>query len=243
MKYRNYKFDETLFRNELIKEMGKIYLDDESLDYDTFHHAFMSILEKYAPIKEKRVRANNAPFMNKTLSKAFMYRSRLKNNFNKNPTHENKVLYNKQRNFCVSLVKKEKQNYYNNLDVTIFDSNRKIWKRIKPLFSDKQKAVPKDIILIEKDKVTSENKEVAEKLNNFFADAVANLEIESYDIESENNPLCNSIDNIIMKYEFHPSIIQFKEHVQVESEFSFTDVTSLDFQNEIRSHDTSKRLA
>ena len=78
-----------------------------------------------------------------------MHRSRLKNNFNKNPTEGNKSLYNKQRNFCVSLLKKEKRKYYNNLDVKIFDNNKTFWKRIKPLFSDKQRALPRNITLVE----------------------------------------------------------------------------------------------
>ena len=46
-----------------------------------------------------------------------MLRPGLKNKFNKNPTEENKTLYKKQRNFCVSLLKKEKRKYYNNLDL------------------------------------------------------------------------------------------------------------------------------
>ena len=126
------------------------------------------------------MRGNNAPFMNKSLSKAFMLRSRFKNNFNKHPTEANKTLYKKQRNFCVSLLKKEKRKYYNNLDVKIFDDNRKFWKSVKPLFSNKQRAFPKDIILVEGNIITSNKKEVAENLNNFFVDAVTHLEIEPY---------------------------------------------------------------
>ena len=41
----------------------------------------MEKLEKHAPMKKKIVRANNAPFMNKVLSKAVMNRSRLRNKF------------------------------------------------------------------------------------------------------------------------------------------------------------------
>ena len=40
----------------------------------------MNVLNKYAPIKEKTVRGNNAPFMNRSLSLAFMERRRLKTN-------------------------------------------------------------------------------------------------------------------------------------------------------------------
>ena len=109
------------------------------MNYDEFKDIFMQILNKYAPMKKKCIRGNNAPFMNKTLCKAFMHRSKLKNKFNKIPTEDNKRLYKKQRNFCVSLLKKEKRNYYNNLDLKIFDDNKTFWQRIKPLFSDKMK--------------------------------------------------------------------------------------------------------
>ena len=58
-------------------------------------------------MKKKYVRGNNAPFMNKDLSRAFMCRSKSKNQFNKNPTEANKILYNKQRNYCLISQKRE----------------------------------------------------------------------------------------------------------------------------------------
>ena len=58
--------------------------------------------------------------------------------------------------------------YYNNLDDTIFDDNRKFWKRINLLFSEKGKTLPKDIILIKEDIVISERDQVANTLNYFL---------------------------------------------------------------------------
>ena len=58
-------------------------------------------------MKERLVRANNAPLMNKTLSKAVMHRSRLRNNYLKNPNNGNKEKYKKYRNYCVNLFKQE----------------------------------------------------------------------------------------------------------------------------------------
>ena len=49
----------------------------DDISYDTYESIFMMELNKLAPIKEKYVRANNAPYVNKTLSKAIMNRSRL----------------------------------------------------------------------------------------------------------------------------------------------------------------------
>ena len=48
------------------------------MEYDDFKNCFMGFLDLHAPLKKQSLRGNNAPFMNKTLSKAFMYRSRLK---------------------------------------------------------------------------------------------------------------------------------------------------------------------
>ena len=85
------------------------------ISYNDFRNIFMKILDKHAPVKQKVLRGNNAPFMNRILSKEFMKRSNLKHDYNRNPTHSNKMLYNKQRNFCVKLVQREKKKYYNNL--------------------------------------------------------------------------------------------------------------------------------
>ena len=51
-------------------------------------------------------------FMTKVYSKAIMQRTRFRNKFLKNPNDQNKLLYNKQRNYCVSLLRKEKKEYF-----------------------------------------------------------------------------------------------------------------------------------
>ena len=154
--YRSYKrFDWPNLRNVLKQ--------NECMNYEDFHEIFMKVLDKHAPQKTKLVSANNGPFMT---SKEMMHRSRLRNNFNKNPTEENEKLYKKQRNFSVSLLKREKKNYYNNIDLKIFEDNKKFWRSIKPLFSNKQKYLDRNITIMEDDKIFSENP-VAEKLNNY----------------------------------------------------------------------------
>ena len=236
--FRSYKnFGENLFREELknaLQDTGK------EIEYDDFKQIFMTILNLHAPMKKKFIRGNNAPFMNKTLSQAFMHRSKLKNKFNKNPTDQNKVSYNKQRNYCVSLLKKEKRKYYNNLDLKIFKDNKTFWRRVKPLFSDKHKGVQPDIIIVENGKTTSDKKEVAEKLNNFFIDAVDNLDIEPY--LPDHNPPTENIQDIIIKYENHPSIKKIKENMKDENKFSFKDTTSQDFETQIQNLDTKKSM-
>lgn len=47
--------------------------------------------------------------LDEKLSKAFMARTKLHNNFQLNENEENKKFYGQQRNLCVSRLKKEKR--------------------------------------------------------------------------------------------------------------------------------------
>ena len=236
--FRCYKnFDDNLFRDELINALRNTHDD---MNYDYFKSTFVAILNKHAPRKKKFVRGNNAPFMNKTLSQAFMHRSKLKNKYNKFPTKQNKISYSKQRNYCVSLLKKEKRKYYNNLNPKIFKDNKTFWQRVKPLFSDKQKGIQSDIIIVENGVTTSEKTKVAEKLNNFFVEAVDNLGIEPYLIQ--NNNVSKNTQDIIGKYENHPSIKMIKENIKDDNKFSFQDTTPEDLHFQIQNLDTKKAM-
>ena len=75
--------------------------------------------------------------MNKKLSKVIMHRTRLRNNFLRNRSDENKRNYAKQRNYCISLLRKTEKNYYNNLNEKKITDNKTFWKRVKPFLSDK----------------------------------------------------------------------------------------------------------
>ena len=66
--------------------------------------------------------------------------------------------------------------------------NKNIWKTVKLYFTDKGIKNEK-ILLIEVDETISDIKDISEKLNNFFADAVKNLNIPQYEDLSVNiNP-------------------------------------------------------
>ena len=60
----------------------------------------MVVIERHAPLKQKNIRANQAPFMNKELQKAIMLRSKLRNRLNKLKTEQANMEYKRQRNLC-----------------------------------------------------------------------------------------------------------------------------------------------
>ena len=92
----------------------KLTLNGQDVDYTKKPELFFELcrndLEHHAPRKKIEIRGNNKPFMTKTLSKSNTDRTRLRNNFLKNPTVANRLAYTKQRNFYVSLLRKVKGN-------------------------------------------------------------------------------------------------------------------------------------
>ena len=134
----------------------------------------MSVLDKQLPKKKKYARGNQSSFMNKTLPKAIMLRTNLRNKFLKNRGNENKTNYVKQKNHCVSLLRKRKREYYSNLDEKKICNNKTFWKIAKPVLSKKIKCNER-ITLIENDKIIQTEKGPAKVLNAFFSNIVQNL--------------------------------------------------------------------
>ena len=183
------------------------------------------------------MRANNASFMNKALSKAIMTRSRLRNRFLRNPDMTNKMKYNKQRNYCVNLLKNEKRRYYKNLDLIVIN-DKKFWKTMEPLFSDKH-TNSRNITLIDGEKIISNDTEVAEIMNGFFSDAVSTLGIKGYQT-GLSNVGADKINDVITKFKDHPSILKIKQRVQIKDTFTFSMTNVDEIMTEINNLNINK---
>ena len=72
---------------------------------------FSKVLNYHAPLKQKSVRGNHAPFMTRELSKAIMTKSKVKNSYVKWPSPENFAAYKKAKNKCNSLTRKAKRSF------------------------------------------------------------------------------------------------------------------------------------
>ena len=164
--YRDYsKFDPSVFRSDLREELIKCHKDRTTFDHCNVK--IEEVLNKHAPVKKKSVRANDDPFMTKALRKAIMLRTKLRNMYNKCRTRDKWNAYKKQRNKCVKILRQAKIDYYGNLDVKDISDNRKFWKTVKPLFSDKIQT-PGNITLLEDDELVSDDEKIAKLLNDYF---------------------------------------------------------------------------
>ena len=224
--YRDYKYySHKKFRIELESALNEINLFN--ISNDEFASLFMDIFERHAPLKQKYVRANQSPFITKNLRKEFMKRSRLLNAYHRDHSVDRKNAYRKQRNLCTSLFKKSKKEYYSRLHPSSVSNNKKFWKSVKPLFSDKVFST-ESITLVENESISDDNAGVAQEFSDFFRDAVKNLDIQNYTNYSDNNSFENIEDPIfkaIKKFDHHPSILKILGDVKLNNAFSFFPVT------------------
>ena len=232
------KFDNHSFREKVGEELSLKPLMKE--DFNTFDSTVKSILDKQAPLKKKYLRANDGPFMTKELRKANMKHTRLKNDFNKTRTNENWAAYKTQRNLCVKIFRQNKSSYYAQLDPKVVSDNKRFWKTVKPLFSNKIQS-SSCITLLENGVVESDEGKVAEILNDYFVNITETLGIAS---EHEQEPLNDQEDDpcltLVKRIQSHPSVLRIKSSVKSTINFSFRKITVEEMLEQLQNLDRKK---
>ena len=107
---------------------------DSNWKLEDLINSAVKYINRRIPLKRCYVRANQVSYMNKTISKAIIVKSRLKNKCMKNMSEKNKINYTRQRNYWVKLFRKEKRNFFANLDTKNITDNKTFWQTVKPLF-------------------------------------------------------------------------------------------------------------
>ena len=109
----------------------------------------MEAIDKYAPLKKKFVRGNQAPFMNREFQKAIYTKTRLKNKYWRDPSRENELAYNRQKNLCASIRRKGITNYLNKFTDKGLETNKFFWKFIKPFLINKGIFTDCDVAIVD----------------------------------------------------------------------------------------------
>ena len=219
--YRSYRsLNIETFKKTLRDKLSRL----ESNSYSEFEKAFLTVLNKQAPLKSTFLGQNNSPFMTKELRKAIMKISQLKNRYNKNQNYENWYwyLFKEQRNFCESFLKKTKRNYFKNVKIQDITDNEKFWKTIRPYFTDKEYNQTKTTI-VEKDSIITDEKKTAALMNNCFINITKNLDLKPSAASNTSD-----IDEITKHFDDHISVCKIKEaysEILQEDSFSFKMVS------------------
>ena len=112
------------------------------ISFWTFKSTVDNILLKHAPVKKMYVLANQASFMNSNIHKEVMKRTHLRNKFIDSKTDAKRIAHNRQRNYGVTLIPKEKRSI--NLNIRDVMSYKTFWRKVKPLFPEKGKFTNKN---------------------------------------------------------------------------------------------------
>ena len=89
--------------------------------------------------------------------------------------------YRQQRNELVAMLRRTKLHYYKHLDTHDLTDNKKFWKTVKPIFTDKIQT-SQFINLLEKGEIINDDITIAEAFNEYFANIIDEREL------TEKNP-------------------------------------------------------
>ena len=118
---RNHKY----FNSQNFNDELKFVFSNENINSCTkFNQTFLYALNKHAPLKKKRLRANHASYVSKSMQKAIMRRSYQENVFFKKRTDKSLRAYKKQKNYCCRLYKHERKKFFNKLNPSVVNDSK-----------------------------------------------------------------------------------------------------------------------
>ena len=202
------------------------------------------ILDKFAP-RKKNACGKQYDIHEQNLN-AHRKPTRLRNKFIKNKflkyrTETNRVCYNKQRNFCVYLLRKTKKDYYGNVSEKDMIDNTRFWNTVKSLFSDKVKSSEK-VTLVHENKIITNDDENSKILNLFFSNVVNHLKIPEFkDIDFSAECISHPALKAIMKFHNHPGVSAITNAFNPQS-FNFSNVSVDDLLKEINKLGSRKTI-
>ena len=135
----------------------------------------------------------------------------------------------KQRNYCLSLLRKTKKAYFEKLNIKEIGDNKTFWKTVRPYFSDKDNK-SSNITLVGNNIVTADRKRVEESMNKYFINITKNLNLKA--------PIINTTDDIqplTKNHDNHLSIRKIKQAYPeiVPDSFHFKSVSLDDVKKEV----------
>ena len=217
IRYRDTKnFNEELFINDIQNiPINELYrFDNPFTGYETL---FNCIVDRHCPIKIKKIRGNDKPFMmTKELSKAMKDRSRIIHRYNKYKSRENYLEKQKIMRKCRLLQHKAKKEYFEKTLTNDNMTNKKYWKLMKPFFTEKGGSYGRKITLKENGNLISDEKTLTQTFNDHYVNIVEKttgsppISITNGGLDIDN--ITETINSIILQFKDHPSIKAIEEN-------------------------------
>ena len=147
--------------------------------------------------------------MTRNLWKEINTRSRFRNKFCKNPTKENKKLYKNSVAFRRKCIKE----YFHDISNNIV-TNKNFWNFIRPFLVNKDLLNSSQIMLRNKKKIVTDNREIVQVLNDHYINIVEKSCGKKPTSAAKQSHLTDDIkivNHIVRHYEDHPSLRYIKK--------------------------------
>ena len=245
--YRSCKnYDKEIFKCDLNSKLETFEITDVNESFNNLTNIITSSLDCHAPLKKKKLRGNQASFMNIELSKAIMNRSRLKSRYLKTKNTIDKINFKKQRNACVKLKRKAIAKDFSEASSDLKKNSKPFYTKIKPYMTNKGALASDDIILCEKDKFIDNDLEISNIFINYYTNIVndtlgkppENI-ADTLGFTTDRNYI---IDKITDAYKTHKSICKIKEVHGQEKSFNFRQVTESEINKILKKLDITKAV-
>ena len=191
--------------------------DDIAWAYET---ALLDVIDTHAPIKQRTLKKDSAPFMNSKLRKVINRRNQLKNKFWKRKTKSNWEAYRVMRNKANAINRQSQINYFNTKCLKA-ERSRDFWSTFKPYLSKKGSS-SNLITLKEGDTIISRPKDVCNTFSKYYetiADGIG--EDDGFDFVNEDE-----VRAAIAKHDNHSSSLLIREKCRTPPKFKFSQVES-----------------
>lgn len=144
MTYRSFRgFNNDAFNSDLVNAGIDVIVqyNDVNMAMESFYKIFQDVLNKHAPIKEKRIKHDSQP---EWFSEEILTAIHKRNHLHKVKKYSE---YKEQRNLVKSMIKKSKKNFYNKC-IKNNTSTNVLWKNIKAISNKatKKNEIPRNIV-------------------------------------------------------------------------------------------------
>ena len=159
-----------------------------------FNKLLREIVDEHVPIKRRRTRKHEAPFLNAEYRKILRKKATCWHVYLKVKSNANSERYGCARNRCTNLKRIEIKEYFN--DRCQGDTNGKMfWQTIRPFLSNTGGASQNAIVLTELADIKTNPSEACEIFNARFINVASYIGRSQYCIDYTNHPSIVAIQN------------------------------------------------
>ena len=218
--YRSYKkYREDAFLQDMAHaplHVCQVFDDPDDVNW-AYTRMITDVIDRHAPLKRKRRRAEEAPYMNSTYRKAIRLKTKLRSEFFKMKTQTNWELYRKQRNLCTSMRRQAVNTYFLER-CERGPKNTDFWHTIKPFLTNKgYHDDGNDILLHDESKLVHDPELTSNICNDYYVNIASQLGLN----DLPDTDACPSVlaindrhNNLHMSFSFQPTTV---EHVAENS--------------------------